>query len=75
MQGDARRAARLYGAAEALREVTRSPLALFDSPAYVRGVAEARAKLDEAVFAADWAAGRTMALEQIIAEAHAEDGS
>ena len=49
-------------------------MALFDSPVYVRGVAEARAKLDAAAFAADWAAGRAMTLEQAVAYALTEDG-
>jgi len=68
-QGDARRAARLYGAAEALREVIRTPLAPFDRTEYDRYVAVARAQLDEAAFSAVWAEGRAMPLEQAIAEA------
>jgi hypothetical protein len=38
-------------------------------PSYERAVAIVRAQLDEATFAAAWAAGRTMTLEQAIAYA------
>ena len=68
-QGRAMRAARLLGAAEALRTtigVQRAPTAL---PAYTRDVATARAELGEAAFAAAWVEGRAMTLEQAIAEA------
>jgi hypothetical protein len=67
------RAARLLGAAEALRTVIgvqRPPAA---RPAYTRDVASARALLDDATFAAAWAAGRALTLEQAIAEALGED--
>jgi len=47
----------MYGAAEALREVIRNPLAPFDCTEYDRGVAAACAQLDEAAFAAVWAEG------------------
>jgi hypothetical protein len=41
----------------------------FQQASYERGVAAARALLDQATFAAAWAAGRAMTLEQAIAEA------
>jgi hypothetical protein len=36
---------------------------------YDSDVATARAQLDEASFAADWAAGRTLTIERAVAEA------
>jgi hypothetical protein len=68
-QGDARRAARLYGGAEVLREVIRNPLTPFDRTEYERCVAVARLQLDEAAFAAAWAEGRALLPELAIAEA------
>jgi predicted ATPase/transcriptional regulator with XRE-family HTH domain len=68
-QSDARGAARLYGAAEVLREVIGNPLAPFDRTEYDRYVAVARAQLDEAAFAAAWAEGRALLPEQAAAEA------
>ena len=62
-------AARLFGAAEALRETLRAPILAFQRQSYVRGVATVRAQLDEAMFAAAWAEGRAMTLEQAIAYA------
>jgi hypothetical protein len=67
-QGWAVRAARLLGAATALRTtigIRRAPAA---RPAYERDVASARAQLDDAAFAAAWAAGQALTLEQAIAE-------
>jgi hypothetical protein len=40
---------------------------------YDRTVAAVRAQLDEATFAAAWAAGRTMTLDEAIAEAIGAD--
>jgi tetratricopeptide (TPR) repeat protein len=64
-----RRAARIFGAAEALREKLGAPLLPIYHDHYQRGVAATRAHLDEATFAAAWAEGRAMTLEQAIAEA------
>jgi tetratricopeptide (TPR) repeat protein len=63
------RAARLFGAAEALRETIGAPLPPINRADYERDVAAARAQLHEDAFAAAWAAGRAMTLEQAIAEA------
>jgi predicted ATPase/class 3 adenylate cyclase len=68
-QDDARRAAQLLGAVEALREAIGSPLSPLERADYDHSVAAARAQLDAATFAAAWAAGRAMSLEQAIAEA------
>ncbi len=63
---DFQRAARLFGAAEALREPIGSVIDLVDQPEYERQLAILRAQLDEATFAAAWAEGRTMTMEQAI---------
>jgi non-specific serine/threonine protein kinase len=73
-QGRARRAARLFGAAERgpdayLRQVI--PSSRYRD-AYDRAVAAARARLGEGVFAAAWAAGGAMALEDAVAYALAD---
>jgi hypothetical protein len=63
------RAARLFGGAAALREAIGVPLLSSDRPDYDRAVAAARAGLGEEAFAAASAAGRTMTLEEAVAEA------
>jgi predicted ATPase/DNA-binding SARP family transcriptional activator len=62
-------ATRLLGAAEGLRAVIGARLLAFDRARYERTVAAARAALEAATFAAAWAAGRALPLEQAIAEA------
>ncbi len=61
------RAARLFGAAEVLREAIGISTDLFDRAEYERDLATARGRLDEAAFATAWAEGRAMTLEQAIA--------
>ena len=68
-QGQADRAARLYGAAEALREATHRPIQPFDRSLRERLLTAARAQLDAAAWQAAWAEGRAMPLEQAIAYA------
>jgi predicted ATPase len=68
-EGDDREAARLFGAAEALREAIGAPVPLVERAEYDRNVATARAQLDEATFASAWAEGRAMTLEQAVATA------
>jgi predicted ATPase/class 3 adenylate cyclase len=68
-QGQAARAARLWGAAMQLREASGQPIHPADQPQYDATVAAAHAQLDQASFAAAWAAGRTLSLEQAIAYA------
>jgi predicted ATPase/class 3 adenylate cyclase len=65
----AEQAARLLGAAEALREATRAPLPLSDRPAYDRSVAAVRDVLPGEVFAVTWAQGRELSLEEAMNEA------
>lgn len=62
-------AARLWGAAERLRAEIGSPLALDERDAYDCDVATAQQALGEAAFAAAWADGRAMTMEQAIAYA------
>jgi non-specific serine/threonine protein kinase len=62
-------AARLFGAAEALREATGTGLDPSRSVAYARHLAEVRAGLTVAEFAAAWAAGRRLRPDQAVAEA------
>jgi len=71
-QGQVERAARLFGAAEALREEVGAPLPPADRARYERYVAAVRAGLDEETFESTWAQGREMPLEQ--AMAYALDG-
>jgi predicted ATPase/DNA-binding SARP family transcriptional activator len=63
-QGEAERAIRLLGAAEAFCETlnARPPVAV--AAEYERTVAEGRAVLGDAAFAAIWAEGRTMSLDE-----------
>jgi non-specific serine/threonine protein kinase len=73
-QGRARRAARLFGAAErALESLPHVPAPSRHREAYQRAVAAARAALGEAAFAAVRAAGRAMALEDAVDYALADD--
>jgi len=62
-------AARLFGAAEALVNAIWADILPVDRAEYDRYVAAARAKLDEASFAAAWAEGRALSFEQAITEA------
>lgn len=63
------RAARLFGAADALRERIKSPLPLSDRPAYDRSIAAVHSLLPEASFAAAYDQGRHLPLEEAISEA------
>ncbi|TMC92078.1 MAG: LuxR family transcriptional regulator [Chloroflexi bacterium] len=67
--GQPERAARLFGAVEALREVSGIRLSPLPRADYDRAVEGIRAHLDEATFAQAWEKGRAMPLEQAIAEA------
>ena len=67
--GDPQQAARLLGAAEALRE--RHGVAVFPAelPRLERASAPARARLSQTAFTAAWAAGRALPVERAITEA------
>jgi hypothetical protein len=65
-QGDPGRAARLFGAAEAVRLAIGAPLPLIQRVPYEQAVASVRAQLGQEAFEAAWAEGQTMSLEQAI---------
>lgn len=67
--GQAEQAARFFGAAEALRERHGLALVPVERPRLERAMAPARARLTRAAFAAAFAAGRALPLEEAIAEA------
>ncbi len=64
-QGEAVWAARLWGAAESLRDMVGSPLPPIFRADYERSVAAARTQLGEKAFTAAWAEGRTMTPEHV----------
>ena len=64
--GQPERAARLFGAAEALREAIHVRLEYVDRIEEDRNIDAVRTQLDEAAFAAAWAEGRAMTLEQAV---------
>jgi predicted ATPase/DNA-binding SARP family transcriptional activator len=66
---DGTRAARLWGAAEALRETAGAAMWAADRVEYERQLTMLHAELDEQALAAAWAAGRALPPEQVIAEA------
>src|SRR5205085_12510285 len=68
-QGHAVDAARLYGAAEILRESIGTSVAPADLPEYERQIANARALLDPSAWEAVWAEGRALTMEQALAYA------
>jgi tetratricopeptide (TPR) repeat protein len=63
------RAARLWGASERLRQAIGCRPAPAARATYEHAMAMARAQLDDVAFAAAWAAGRALSLDQAIAEA------
>ena len=64
-----RQVVRLFGAAAAIRAIVGIPLFPEERIAYDRALAAARVQLGEAAYAAAWAAGQALTLEQAIAEA------
>jgi predicted ATPase/DNA-binding CsgD family transcriptional regulator len=65
-QGQAERSARLWGAAEALREAIGVVFSPFERSYYEPYIIAAKAKLDEAAWEAAWAEGRAMAPEKAV---------
>src|SRR5262249_34525659 len=65
-QAQPERAARLFGAAEALREAMGAPLPPADRPEHARAVASARTALGDEAFAAAWVEGRALSMEAAI---------
>jgi predicted ATPase len=68
-QGQPERAVRLFSAAQGMRDSTNAFIEPADRLAVERDVAAVRAQLSEEAFAAAWAQGRAMTLEQAIADA------
>jgi tetratricopeptide (TPR) repeat protein len=64
-----RRAAQLLGAVERIHESIGQSLTPIDRNVFDRYAAAIRAQLDDATFAAAWAAGRALTLDEAIAEA------
>jgi predicted ATPase/class 3 adenylate cyclase/DNA-binding CsgD family transcriptional regulator len=67
VQGEVAWAARLWGAAEALREIIGAPIPPVERPTYESSVTAARTQLGEKLFATAWAEGRLMTPEQVLA--------
>ncbi len=67
--GQAETAARLYGAAEALREITDAPMPPLFRAEYDREIGRIRQALPAQTFYAAWHAGRHLNLEAAVAEA------
>ena len=61
-------AVRLWGMSEVLREAIGVPMPPIERPDYERTVAAARSHLGQRAFVATWAEGRSMTLEQVLAE-------
>jgi len=70
-QGRSGQAARLAGAAEALRELVRKPIPPADRAEYETLMLNLRAALGDEVFAAVWAEGRALSLDEAVALAMA----
>ena len=68
-----RRAARLWGAAEVIRERLGAPLPPAGRSRYEAAVARARVTLGDGAFDAAWAEGRAQPLDQAVASALATD--
>jgi predicted ATPase/DNA-binding CsgD family transcriptional regulator len=65
-QGESVWAVRLWGLSEAFREAIGVPMLPIERPDYERAVAAARRHLGQRAFAATWAQGRRMTLEQVL---------
>ena len=72
-QGQVARGARLFAAAEALRETAGAALWPANRIEHDRSLALLHESLDEATFAAAWAAGRSVSTDQAITEALEQD--
>jgi len=72
-EGEAEQAARLFGAAEALREATGSERTPEENALREPYLATTRSRLDEATWEAAWAEGRDMSIERAVEYAHSEE--
>jgi non-specific serine/threonine protein kinase len=66
-RSDSRRAARLLGAAEILRERAAAAMLPFERVEYDRFLEQLRVALDPAALEREWAAGRAMSMEEALA--------
>ena len=66
-QGEGTWAARLWGAAQAMREGLYAPLPTVFRTEHEQAIAAARTQIGEKAFTAAWAQGRAMTLEQVLA--------
>jgi len=67
-QGDVAWAAHLWGMADSLRERCGIPQTPVERADYEPAIAFARTQLGEQAFSAAWTEGRSMTLEQVLAE-------
>jgi predicted ATPase/DNA-binding SARP family transcriptional activator len=74
-QGQPGRAARLWGAAETLRQATGASRPAAERAALEAALASAQAQSTPAEFEAAWEAGRGLALDQVVAEALTDDAA
>ncbi len=74
-RGDARRAAIIHGAADALRAAVGHPLRPSDQADHDAAIGRTRAALGSEAFAAAWAEGQTAGLDEIIGYALRGEGS
>jgi non-specific serine/threonine protein kinase len=73
-QGLPARSARLWGAAESVRELTGAILSPVELQVYEPYIDAARARLDEAAWEEAWAEGRAMTVEEAVGYALAQEG-
>lgn len=66
-RGEGARAARLLGAAEAIREAAGAPMTPFERGEYDAAVGRSRAGLDASAFESTWTAGRLMTVDAAVA--------
>jgi predicted ATPase/DNA-binding XRE family transcriptional regulator len=69
--GEIERAATLYGGIDAWRTAAGAPIPPPERPTYNRNLTALRGALGEEAFAAAWAAGRAMTLQQVFADLEA----
>jgi non-specific serine/threonine protein kinase len=74
-QGNPKRAARLFGAAESLREAINMPLLTSEHETYEENVKAVRENMSELAFTQAWAEGCAMTLEQAVEYVSHELGS
>ena len=74
-RGEVRRAARLWGAADALRQTAGALWLAFELRVHEPYLAAARSRMDEASWTEAWEEGRAMTLEEAVSYALEDDGA